>query len=62
MAKEFFKENKIQYEEINVAEDEKGLNEMVKKSHQMGVPVIDIDGEIQVGFNREELAKALGLK
>jgi glutaredoxin-like YruB-family protein len=59
MAKEYLKNNKIDYEEYNVAEDEARLKEMVNKSHQMGVPVIDVDGEIIVGFDRALLAKLL---
>lgn len=62
MTKEFLQKNNIPYEELNVAEDEKAREEMVQKSNQLGVPVIDIDGEIFVGFNRAELEKALGLK
>ena len=62
MAKEFFKKNNVQYTEHNVAEDETAREEMVRKSHQLGVPVIDIDGEIHVGFNRPELERALDLK
>jgi len=62
MTKEFLQKNHIPYEELNVAEDEKAREEMVQKSNQLGVPVIDIDGEIFVGFNRAELEKALGLK
>jgi len=62
MAKEFFAKNNIKYEDYNVAEDEKAREEIIEKSHQLGVPVIDIDGEIFVGFNRAELEKALGLK
>ena len=61
MAKEFFKKNNIKYTEFNVAEDEKAREEMVKKSHQLGVPVIDVDGEIFVGFDRSVLEKTLGL-
>lgn len=61
MAKEFFKKNNIEYQDLNVAEDEKTREEMVNKSGQLGVPVIDIDGEIMVGFNEGELKKALGL-
>jgi len=61
MAKEFFKSNNVEYKDMNVAEDEKAREEMVKKSQQMGVPVIDIEGEIFVGFNKPELQKALGL-
>ncbi|MBI2623076.1 MAG: glutaredoxin family protein [Candidatus Liptonbacteria bacterium] len=59
MAKEFFAKNNIAYKEFNVAEDEKAREEMVSKSHQLGVPVIDVDGEIFVGFDRAGLAKAL---
>ena len=62
MAKEFFKKNNVQYTEHNVAEDDAAREEMVQKSHQLGVPVIDIDGEVHVGFNRSELERALGLK
>ncbi len=62
MAKEFFKKNNVQYEEANVAEDQKAREEMVNKSHQLGVPVIDVDGKILVGFNENELRKALGMK
>ena len=61
MAKDFFAKNNITYKEFNVAEDLKAREEMVNKSHQLGVPVIDIDGQLFVGFNRSELAKALNL-
>lgn len=59
MAKEYLKNNKIEYDEYNVAEDEARLKEMVNKSHQMGVPVIDVDGQVVVGFDRSLLAKLL---
>ena len=62
MAKEFFKENNIPYEEHDVAADAKARNEMFEKSRQMGVPVIDIDGEIIIGFDKGTLKKALGIK
>ena len=61
MAKEYFDKNKIQYQSFNVAEDEKAAQEMVQKSHQMGVPVIDIDGTIIVGFDKGAIDQALGL-
>ena len=61
MAKEFFKKNNIQYDEANVAEDQAAREEMVNKSGQLGVPVIDIDGKIIVGFDESELKKALNL-
>ena len=62
MAKEYFKKYGITYTEHDVACDVAARKEMVEKSHQLGVPVIDIDGEIHVGFNRPEVARALGLK
>lgn len=61
MAKNYFKKNNVNYEEFDVARDEKARAEMVAKSHQLGVPVIDINSRIIVGFNREEIDKALGL-
>ena len=59
MAKDYFKEKKVNYEEYNVAEDRSAYEEMLKKSNQMGVPVIDIDDIIIIGFNRTEIDKAL---
>ena len=59
MAKDFFKNNNINYEEFNVAEDLKAREEMAAKSHQLGVPVIDIDGQIVVGFDKGMLTKIL---
>jgi len=59
MAKDFFDKNGLQYEEVDVSQDEKQLEEMVKKSHQMGVPVIEINNNIFVGFNRADIEKAL---
>lgn len=62
MAKEFFKKNNVKYEEVNVELDEKAAEEMIEKSGQMGVPVIDVDGQIIVGFNRPALEKALKIR
>lgn len=62
MLKEFLKGHKVSYEERDVASDLKAREEMIRKSHQMGVPVVDIDGEIFVGFNRAEIARKLGIK
>lgn len=61
MAKEFFKKNNIDYNEKDVAQDMKAREEMVQKSGQLGVPVIDIDGKIIVGFDESELKIALGI-
>jgi glutaredoxin-like YruB-family protein len=62
MAKEFMKSKGISYTEHNVASDLERRKEMIDKSGQMGVPVIDIDGSIMVGFQEEKLASALGVK
>ncbi len=62
VAKEFFKKNSIKYQEINVENDEAAAEEMIEKSGQMGVPVIEINGEIIVGFNRPAIEKALNKK
>lgn len=59
MTKEFFKEHNVQYTEKDVASDAAAREEMVKKSGQMGVPVIDIDGELVVGFDKERLSELL---
>jgi len=59
MAKEYFGGKGIAFTEYNVAEESDKLDEMVKKSGQMGVPVIDIDGKIMVGFNKSEIEAAL---
>ncbi|MDR3582711.1 MAG: glutaredoxin domain-containing protein [Candidatus Pacebacteria bacterium] len=61
MAKEFFAKNGVQYEEFNVGSDLKAREDMVAKSHQLGVPVIDIDGNIVIGFDQKNLETLLGL-
>lgn len=62
MTKAFFKEHNIIYEEKDVANDHAMAEEMVKKSGQMAVPVIDIDGELSVGFDKERLSELLHIK
>ena len=61
MAKKFFDEQKIAYKDFNVAEDRKALDEMLARSKQMSVPVIDIDGEIIIGYNVQRIKQKLGL-
>jgi glutaredoxin-like YruB-family protein len=60
--KTFLKEHNIGFEDIDVSQDKKALDEMVKKSGQMGVPVTDIDGEIVVGFDKEKISSLLEIK
>jgi len=60
--KEYLKEKNISFEEIDVSENEEKLKEMIKKSGQMGVPVVEVDGNIIVGFDKEKIDKVLGIK
>ena len=60
-AKEFLKQNNIKFQEVNVMEDEDAAREMINKSGQSGVPVIDIDGTIIIGFDQPKITKALKL-
>jgi len=57
--KEYLKGKNIEFESIDVAADQTKAEEMVKKSGQMGVPVIDINGTIIIGFDQEAIDKAL---
>jgi glutaredoxin-like YruB-family protein len=61
-AKEFMKKNGITYTEYNVASDSERRKEMISKTGQMGVPVIEVDDQIMVGFDQPTLAAALGIK
>jgi glutaredoxin-like YruB-family protein len=58
-AKEFFDENKIKYKEKNVQKHPELAAELLEKSGQMGVPVITIDDEVIIGFNKDRLKKTL---
>jgi len=60
--KKFLKEKGIDFADIDVSSDENELKEMIEKFGQMGVPVVDIDGEIVVGFNRDKIMELLNIK
>ena len=62
MAKTFFKANSISYTDCNVATDLDKRKEMIDKTGQMGVPVIDLDGEVIIGFDEPKLKEKLGIK
>ena len=62
MAKDFFKKHNVAYEEKDVVADEKARDDMIKKSGQLGVPVIDIGGTIIVGFDQDGIKEALGME
>jgi glutaredoxin 3 len=58
-AKDYFRQNNVRFQEYDIARDQRKADEMVRKSGQMGVPVIDINGKIIVGFNQPEVERAL---
>jgi len=66
MLKLFLKERNFEFEDVDVSQDEEKAQEMIEKSGQMGVPVVAInDGnneKIIIGFDREEIVRALGIK
>lgn len=57
--KQFLRENNVEFEEIDVSTDQSAAEEMTQKSGQLGAPVLDIDGEIIVGFDQEKIKSAL---
>lgn len=59
--KKFLKENDIEFEDIDVSKDKEALKKMVDKSGQMGVPVVEINNQIVVGFNKEKIKNLLEL-
>ncbi len=61
-AKQFLREHNIEFEDIDVSRDHEAAREMVEKSGQMGVPVLDIDGHIVIGFDLERIKKLLNIK
>lgn len=59
--KEFLKEKGVDFEDLDVGADAQAREEMVNKSGQMGVPVVDIEGEIVIGFDKEKISKLLNI-
>ena len=62
MAKEFFKKNDVEFEEKDAVASDEAREEAIQKSGQMGVPVIDVNGQIVVGFDKNKLSELLGIK
>lgn len=60
--KEFLRGNNIEFEDIDASQNREAAIEMIKKSGQTGVPVVEIDGKIVIGFNEPELRKTLNIK
>lgn len=62
LVKNFLKEHKVKFEEIDVNYNQKAAEEMIEKSGQTGVPVLEINGKIIIGFDKEAIKKELKLK
>lgn len=61
MAKKYFRERGIKFKDVDVSRDMAAARDMVRRSGQQGVPVIDIGGKIVVGFDRQKIDKYLGI-
>ncbi|MFH1126291.1 MAG: glutaredoxin domain-containing protein [Candidatus Altiarchaeota archaeon] len=59
MAREYLNSKNVKFNDIDVGKDREAAKEMVKKSGQMGVPVLDINGKIIVGFDRDAIEQAM---
>lgn len=55
MVKKYLDSKNIQYEDVDVSKDREAAKEMIEKSGQRGVPVIDIDGNIVIGFDKDKI-------
>ncbi len=60
-AKQYLKDNNVAFEDFDVSADRAKADEMIKKSGQMGVPVLDIEGQLIIGFDKDKIKNALGL-
>ena len=61
MAKEFLSQNNISYDEIDISKNKETAKELIARSGQIGVPVLEIDGKIIIGFDKDKIKSALGL-
>lgn len=61
MAKVYFRRNKIKYRDVDVSKDASAARDLQRRSGQMGVPVIDINGRLIVGFDKPKINKMLGI-
>lgn len=62
IAKEYLKEKGFEYEDLDVSSDQRALEELQSKTNALSVPVLDIDGEIVLGFDRNRINTLLGIK
>ena len=62
MAKQYFRRNKIRFKDVDVSRDEAAARDLVRRTGQMGVPVIDINGKLIVGFDKPQISRLLDIK
>lgn len=60
--KAFLKNEGVSYEDVDVSKDKNALEEMIQKTGRAEVPIVDIDGEIVIGFDKERICQLLGIK
>ena len=61
-AKRYFKQNRVRFKDIDVSRDQAAARDMLKRTGQMGVPVIDIGGKMIVGFDKPKINQLLGIR
>lgn len=61
MVKEFLTEHKVPFTDYDLSQDIEKRDEVVKKTGQMAVPIIDIDGEVVIGFDKAKISRLLGI-
>lgn len=61
MLRQYLQDNQVEYEEIDVTQDQESARQMVAETGQMGVPVTNIDGTYIIGFAKDSIAEKLGL-
>ena len=62
MAKKYLRQRGIRFKDVDVSRDAAAARDMVRRSKQQGVPVIDVGGKIIVGFDRPKLDRLLGIQ
>ena len=60
--KDFLEENKIEFESIDISQDQESMKMIIEKTGQIGVPVVEIDGQFIVGFDRQKIVELLNIK
>jgi glutaredoxin-like YruB-family protein len=61
VAKRYFEEHDVEYEEYDISQDMEKAQRVVEMTRQTAVPVIEVDGEFIIGFDKRKLASALGI-